>query len=79
MRVPNSMKQKVSTILNIESHRKMLIDEVYEWMEKQDIDTQDMEFADSIGVRLENSEFDNVNEFISELKKFKKGESVGYG
>lgn len=53
--------------------------ELYSWVEKQGIDTQDESFMDAIGVRISEDEFQSFEEFVEDLKRYKNGEDVGYG
>lgn len=58
---------------------KELTADILSWIEKQGIDTFDEDFADAILVRLNNGEFNSVEEFFRDLQDFKNGERVGYG
>lgn len=53
--------------------------QLYGWMEDQGVDTFSDEFADGIGVRIENNEFASSAHFFEDLKMFIDGHDVGYG
>jgi hypothetical protein len=79
MKIPKSIEKEIKTVLDMESYKRKLIDSIYDWLDEKGIDTQGSEFYDSIGVRLENAEFEDFDEFKIDLIKFSKGEEVGYG
>lgn len=79
MKVPMKIRKSMATLLDLEEKKGRLISDIYEWIEKQGIDTFSLDFADTIGARLQYSEFDSVDELINDLKRFKSGEDVGYG
>ena len=71
MRVPKHIKVKVTQLLDMESYRQTLMSDIYNWIEEQGIDTSEDKFIDGIGAALHYSEFDSVDEFITEVKEYK--------
>ena len=79
IKVPMYIQNKIDRILSLEQEKRKLLREVYTWIENKGIDTSSEDYADSIAVRLENSEFDSSEEFVANLNRFIDGEEVGYG
>jgi len=79
MRVTKKVEKAFIDHSKANAKRLTLQAELYEWVKKQGIDTSSIEFADAIGVRIDNDEFHSFEEFVEDVRRFKNGEDVGYG
>ncbi|MGN4128046.1 hypothetical protein ACMGD3_24030 [Lysinibacillus sphaericus] len=79
MRVTKQIEKAFINHSKANTKRLTLQTELYEWVKKQGVDTSSIEFADVIGVRIDNDEFHSFKEFVEDVQRFKNGEDVGYG
>lgn len=79
VKMPKYILEEVRKTMLYEIKKREAITKVYNYLEDQGIDTYDDKFADSIGVRLANAEFQGLEEFQRDINKFANGEEVGYG
>lgn len=79
MKVTKKIQKSFNKYMKAKDLEQELLKEIYNWVEKQGIDATDNDFADAIGVRIGNNEFDSAEHFFDEVKRYKAGDDVGYG
>lgn len=65
--------------MKIKFQERQLVDEIFNWLESNGVDTTTDSFMDGIGARIVYNEFDSFEHFYTDLIEYINGETVGYG